>query len=79
MEPIVTVIAAMSELEVASTTEMEVTSTMRAPPSVDYDSAARLALIVEAEAGVARAKAVLIVEAEAGVARAEAVVVAASE
>ena len=32
-------------------------SMMRAPPSVDYDVAARLALIVEADAGVARAKA----------------------
>jgi hypothetical protein len=38
---------------VALTMEMEVASTMRAPPSVDYNAAARLVLIVEAEAGVA--------------------------
>ena len=79
MAPIVAVIAATSELEVVSMTEMGVALTMRAPPSVDYDSVARLALIVEAEAGVARAKAVLIIEAEAGVARAKAVVLAASK
>ncbi len=46
-------VASMTEMEVALKTEMEVASTMRAPPSVDYDAAARLALIVEAEAGVA--------------------------
>ena len=57
MALIVAVIAETSEMEMASTTEMEVASTMRAPPSVDYDAAARLALIVEAKAGVARAKA----------------------
>ena len=50
MAPIVVVIAATSET-MASTTEMEVTSTMRAPPSVDYDAAARLTS-VDAEAGV---------------------------
>jgi type II secretory pathway pseudopilin PulG len=57
MALIVAVIAETSEMEMASTTEMEVASTMRAPPSVDYDAAARLALIVVAKAGVARAKA----------------------
>jgi hypothetical protein len=46
-------VASTTEMEVASKTEMEVASTMRAPPSVDYDAAARLALIVEAEVGVA--------------------------
>ena len=52
MAPIVVVIAVTSET-MASTTETEVASTMRALSSVDYDAAARLALIVEAEAGVA--------------------------
>ena len=57
MAPIVAVIAETSEMEVALTTKMEVASTMRAQPSMDYDAVARLALIVEAEAGVARVKA----------------------
>ena len=57
MPPIVAGIAETSEMEVRSTTEMEVTemvvvSTMRDPPSMDYDDTARLALINEAEAVV---------------------------
>jgi hypothetical protein len=46
------VIVATSETK-ASATETEVVSTIRVLSSVDYDAAARLALIVEAEAGVA--------------------------
>ncbi len=50
MAPIVAVIAATSETK-ALATETEVASKMRALPFVDYDASARLALIIEAEAG----------------------------
>jgi hypothetical protein len=40
----------------ASTTETDVALTMRALSSVDYDAAARLTLIFEAELSMARMK-----------------------
>jgi hypothetical protein len=51
MAPIVAVIAATSETMASTTETTEVASTMRALLSVDYDAAARLALIVEADQG----------------------------